>query len=90
MALERFKFISKIFYKLFVCTQGVNMVPDVSPHLTASKPALNHYSSIIFLLSVFISLPKRNRQNSHVSTIYTANFIFNQLDTILLNSYVYN
>lgn len=32
----------------------------------------------------------RNRQKSLVSTIYTASFIFNQLDTILLNSYIYN
>lgn len=68
------------------------MVPDVGPHLPASEPALNHYSSIVFFLPVFLSLPKRNKQNSHVSTIYTANFIFifNQLDTLLFNSYVYN
>lgn len=59
------------------------MVPDVGPHLTASEPALNHYSSIIFLLSLFISLPRRSRHNSHVSTIYTANFIFNRLYNIV-------
>lgn len=68
------------------------MVPDVGPDLAASEPALNHYSGIIFLLSVFLSLPKKSRQNSHVPTIKAPHFIFlfHQLDTILLNSYVYN
>lgn len=75
MALEKAENVD-----LFLLLSNLYTVPEVVAHLTASEPALNQDSSLMFLLPVLLSLTVRNRMNFNSICMENIIVIFNQLD----------